>query len=146
MSNIWLENEVPTLKGMGLPGGLRHEPTGLSLNLKLVQSRRLDRITVVRYGKWMGPISKADVVNCDQFVTTNPPPSTLGQGHTHAPVFALNWEKRFVRRNCFNYFPARQEAPDRFEGCEKEESLCLSPSKLAEIAQKLTWQQRPHQN
>ena len=44
---------------------------------------RLDRVTVVRYGKWMGPISKADVVNCDQFVTTNPPPSTLGQGHTH---------------------------------------------------------------
>ena len=30
----------------------------------------------------MGPISKADVVNCDQFVTTNPPPSTLRQGHT----------------------------------------------------------------
>ena len=62
-----------------------------------VQSRRLDRITVVRYGKWMGPISKADVVNCDQFVTTtNPPPRSLEQGHT--PLFALNWEKRFVRR------------------------------------------------
>ena len=38
---------------------------------------RLDRVTVVRYGKWMGPISKADVVNCDQFVTNQPPAADL---------------------------------------------------------------------
>ena len=61
-------------------------------------------------------------------ICNHQPPTQHSGARSHTPVFALNWEKRFVRRNCFNYFPARQEALDRFDGCRKEESLCLSLS------------------
>ena len=58
-------------------------------------------------------------------ICNHQPPSLHSGARSHTPVFALNWEKRFVSRNCFNYFPPRQEAPDRFDWCGKEESLCL---------------------
>ena len=95
---------------------------------------RLDRVTVVRYGKWMGPISKADVVNCDQFVTTtNPPPRSLEQGHT--PVFALNWEKRFVRRGeIVSIIWWRKHGTDLTDVKRKKIFVSVSPG--AEIATK----------
>ena len=63
---------------------------------------------------------------CKLWPICNHQPPTLHSGaRSHTPVFALNWEKRFVSRNCFNYFPPRQEARDRFDWCGKEESLCL---------------------
>ena len=82
----------------------------------------------------MGPISKADVVNCDQFVTTtNPPPRSLEQGHT--PLFALNWEKRFVRRGeIVSIICGRKHGTDLTDVKRKKIFVSVSPG--AEIATK----------
>ena len=80
-----------------------------------------DRRTVVRYGKWMCVISKANVVNCNPFVTWNLPAARLED----TPVFALNRETDLSREIVSLILPPAQEAPDSFDRCQGQENLCL---------------------